>query len=58
MKARTKLYIDRKKALNNMGNFTDIKSLLKAEFFATNNILVKRDILKTYQSLKAVEHIK
>lgn len=31
--------------------FTDLKSLLKAEFFSTTNPIVKRDILRTFHSL-------
>jgi hypothetical protein len=51
MNTRSKEYFKRKRAYNGVIHFTDLKSLLKAEFYSSNNILVKRDILKMYHSL-------
>lgn len=46
MKKRTVDYLNRKKAFFEMRHPTDVKSLLIAEFNASRNILVKKDILK------------
>jgi uncharacterized protein with von Willebrand factor type A (vWA) domain len=51
MNTRTKEYFKRRKAYDGVIHFTDIKSLLKAEFYSTANPVVKRDILKAYHAL-------
>lgn len=52
MQYRTVLYLKRKKAFKAVLHPADLKSLLKAEFFSTNNFMVKRHILKVYETLK------
>jgi hypothetical protein len=51
MKNRTASYFNRKKAFRDMLNPTDIKSMLKAGFYASANPLVKRDVLNMYSQL-------
>jgi hypothetical protein len=57
MNNRTTTYFNRKKAYKSMLNPTDLKSLLKAEFFSTSNPIVKRDVLKVYEELNKVNNI-
>ncbi|RYD56881.1 MAG: hypothetical protein EOP56_10850 [Sphingobacteriales bacterium] len=46
MKARSKFYMGQKKALKEMCHPNDLKSLLIAEYNSSQNIVVKKDIMK------------
>jgi len=52
MKKRTLEYLARHKAFASMHRPKNVKSLLVAEFHATKNLVVKRDILKTLEGLE------
>jgi len=45
MKRRTRNYLQRQNALNEMLHFTNIKDLLLAGFQASKSLVVKKDIL-------------
>ena len=51
MDTRTKEYIARKKAFEALPKQPNIKNLLKTSFFASRSVIVKKDILKTYEEL-------
>jgi hypothetical protein len=52
MNNRSAAYFKRKKIFNKeVLHPTDLKSLLKGEFFSTKNLMVKRHIIKTYEEL-------
>jgi len=51
MNYRTVNYFNRKKALSNLPKATDLRTILKTGFFASGNLMVKRDILKIYTEL-------
>ena len=52
MNSRSAKYFKRKKVFEKeVLHPTDLKSLLKGEFFSTNNLMVKRHILKTYEEV-------
>ena len=51
MRTRSKEYFKRRKAYDGVIHFKDLKGLLKAEFYSSHNLVVKRDILKMYQAL-------
>lgn len=52
MNTRTKEYLARKKAFEALPKQPTLKNLLKTSFYATRNLFVKKDILKTYGELK------
>ncbi len=52
MNNRAVTYFKRKKAFNEMLNPVSLKGLLKAAFYSSGNLLVKRDILKVYTQLE------
>lgn len=52
MKLRNKNYLRRKKAVQRMATFTDLKSFLKAGFELSQSLVVKKDILNTLFSLE------
>jgi hypothetical protein len=52
MKLRTKTYLRRKKAIQRMAAFTDLKSFLKASFELSQSLVVKKDLLNTLFSLE------
>ncbi|MEO7312165.1 MAG: hypothetical protein ABIX01_17310 [Chitinophagaceae bacterium] len=51
MKKRTVDYLQRQNAFKEMAHPLDVKSLLIAEFNASRNIVVKKDILKTIEEI-------
>jgi len=51
MKKRTADYLNRKKAFIEMAHPGSVKGLLIAEYNASRNILVKKDILKTIEEI-------
>jgi len=51
MNKRTREYIKRKKAFQEVLHPTSLRQLLKAEFNSTNNLMVKRHILQTFHNL-------
>jgi hypothetical protein len=51
MKHRTADYLKRKKAFASLPTATNIKALLKACFYSSKNLLVKRDVVKTYEQV-------
>ncbi len=56
MNSRSSAYFKRKKIFNKeVLHPTDLKSLLKGEFFSTKNLMVKKHILKTYESVFGAE---
>jgi hypothetical protein len=52
MKLRNKVYLRRKKAIQDMAQFKDLHSFLKAGFELSKSIVVKKDILNTLFELK------
>lgn len=51
MKQRSASYFQRKKAFIGVLRPSSIKDMLKAGFYSSKNILVKRDILKVYEEI-------
>jgi hypothetical protein len=51
MKHRTADYLKRKKAFAGLPSATTLKGLLKACFYSSKNLLVKRDVVKTYEQV-------
>lgn len=51
MKHRTADYLKRKKAFMSLPMATDLKGLLKACFYSSKNLIVKRDVVKTYEQV-------
>lgn len=51
MKQRAAAYFKRKKAFIGVLRPSSLKEMLKAGFYSTKNILVKRDILKVYEEI-------
>lgn len=56
MKKRSVDYFSRQKAFIEMSHTPDVKSLLIAEFNASRNIVVKKDILKTIEAMEQMGH--
>jgi hypothetical protein len=52
MQKRTVDYIKRKKSFIEIAHKPSVKSMLVAEFKSSKNILVKKDILKTLESIE------
>lgn len=52
MKFRTKKYINRKKAWNNLHTFSDLKSFLMAGLALSRSMVVKKDIIETMIALE------
>jgi len=52
MKIRTKTYLRRKKAIQRMATFTDLRSFLKASFELSQSLVVKKDMLNALFTLE------
>ena len=51
MKQRTKDYLDRRKARNEMNHPLDLKSFLIAEYNSSRSIIVKKDVKNMIDAL-------
>jgi hypothetical protein len=51
MKSRTADYLKRKKAFQSLPLAADLRSLLKACYYSSKNLLVKRDVVRTYEEV-------
>lgn len=51
MKQRTKDYLERKKARNEMNHPMDLKSFLVAEYNSSRNLVVKKDVKNMIDAL-------
>ncbi len=47
MKLRTKAYLRRQKAMRDLLNFSDLRSMLRASITLSRSLVVKKDIVKT-----------